>query len=217
MAYVNPAAIADLRRAYRQAGLAEQDLAPSWFEQLGRWLGHAVDADLPEPTAMTLATVDPDGRPSARTVLMKGYGPTGLTFFTNLTSRKATALDADPRAAAVLAWVALERQVCVTGDVQPLPREEVVAYAQSRPRGSQLSAWASHQSAVIAGRQVLVDRHGELAGRFGDGPIPVPPFWGGFRLVPLTVEFWQGRADRLHDRLRYRRQDGDWLVERLAP
>lgn len=225
MAAVPTTPAADLRRRYAAAGLAEADLAATWPEQLRRWLDDAAAAGVAEPTAMTLATVDPDGRPSARTVLLKGVDERGLTFFTNHTSRKGRALAADPRVALVLPWPAVGRQVCVTGDAEQLDAADSAAYARSRPRGSQIGAWASRQSRVIAGRAELEDRRAELERRFAGGPVPVPPFWGGYLVRPVTVEFWQARPDRLHDRLQFRRpdavpglaSDGGWIVERLAP
>lgn len=225
MAYVaDESSVAALRRNYRRDGFDRADLAETWRDQFEAWLHDAVAGDVVEPNAMTLATVDADGRPSARTVLLKGIGERGLVFFTNRTSRKGQALSADPRAALVVPWIALERQVCVTGDVEEISRAETISYASSRPRGSQLGAWISHQSRVIEGRAELERRRIELERRFG-ADVPVPEFWGGYRVLPLTVEFWQGREDRLHDRLRFRRVDGrpgaagddGWAVERLAP
>lgn len=209
--------LAELRRAYSGAGLAEADLAADPFTQLGRWVQEALDAGLTEPNAMVLATASADGQPSARTVLLKGFDERGLTFFTGYTSRKGGELAANPRASVVLPWYDLQRQVCVVGAVERTSRDETAAYFTSRPHGSQLGAWASHQSSVIGSRTELDERYAELARRYPDD-VPVPDFWGGFRLVPATVEFWQGRPSRLHDRLRYRRVEGpDWLVERLSP
>ncbi|HEX7353204.1 MAG TPA: pyridoxamine 5'-phosphate oxidase [Mycobacteriales bacterium] len=202
------------------------DLAPTWRAELDRWVAEVEAAGVPEPTAMQLATADADGRPSVRTVLRKGIDDRGIVFFTNRDSRKGRELAANPRAALCLAYLTLHRQVCVVGDVEEVTREETVAYATSRPRGSQVSAWASRQSQPVESRGVLEATWRELDERFGpDGPVPVPEFWGGFRVLPVTVEFWWGRRDRLHDRLRFRRADGrpgtagdgGWVLERLNP
>ncbi len=207
--------MADLRRDYALAGLAEGDLAATWLEQFDRWFGEA--AGLVEPNAVVLATATPDGVPSARTVLLKDYDERGLVVFTNLTSRKGREALANPRATLLFAWVELERQVVVEGAVEQVSREETEAYFRSRPRGSRLGAWTSHQSSVIPGREVLEQRQAELEERYADQDVPVPDFWGGLRVVPTAVEFWQGRPSRLHDRLRYRLAGDAWVVERLSP
>ena len=213
-----PRSLADLRRDYGRAGLSEGDVAATWEAQLDRWFADAQAAALPEPNAVVLATATPDGRPSARTVLLKGYDERGLVVFTNLTSRKAREAAANPHASLVVPWLELERQVVVCGTVERVGAEESAAYFRSRPRGSQLGAWASRQSSVVASRRVLEERRAALEERFAGQEVPVPDFWGGLRLVPETVEFWQGRPDRLHDRLRYTStDDGGWTIERLSP
>ena len=208
--------MADLRRDYARAGLDEHDLAPTWLEQFTRWFDEA--SGLTEPNAVVLATASPSGVPSARTVLLKGFDERGLVVFTNLTSRKATEALANPRATLLFSWVDLERQVTVEGDVEQVSPQETAEYFRSRPRGSQLGAWVSRQSSVLPDRDVLEARRAALEERFAGGEVPVPDFWGGLRVVPRAVEFWQGRPSRLHDRLRFRRtDDGGWVVERLSP
>jgi pyridoxamine 5'-phosphate oxidase len=207
-----------IRKDYARAGLHERDVDPSPIAQLDKWLHEAIAAEHPEPTAMTLATASPDGEPAARVVLLKGLDARGLTFFTGYESDKGRQLTQNPRACAVLFWVLLERQARVTGAISRVPRDETEAYFRSRPRESQLGAWASAQSTVIAGREELEARLDEVRARFGDGEVPCPPAWGGYRLVPDQVELWQGRPSRLHDRLRYtRKSEASWIVERLAP
>jgi pyridoxamine 5'-phosphate oxidase len=209
--------ISELRREYRAAGLDRDQLDDDPVAQFGRWFGEAERADLIEPNAMTLATSSPDGRPSARIVLLKGFGPDGFVFFSNYASRKGDELAANPNAALVFWWPPLERQVRLEGRVERTTTEESEAYWASRPLGSRLAALASAQSQVLAGREELVRRVEELAARHRDGDVPLPEAWGGYRLVPDAFEFWQGQPNRLHDRFRYtRRQDG-WLVERLSP
>lgn len=211
-------ALADMRKDYGLAGLQEKDLAKNPFRQFEAWFQEAAAAQITEPNAMTLATVGRDGRPSARTVLLKGSDGRGFVFYTNYDSRKARELEGNGRAALLFAWVPMERQIIIEGPVARVSREESAAYFQSRPRASQLAAWASPQSTVVAGRAVLEESFRVIEKKYEGREVPLPPNWGGFRLAPETVEFWQGRRSRLHDRLRYRREPGaDWVVERLAP
>ena len=211
-------ALADMRKDYTLAGLLEKDLAKNPFRQFERWFQEAEAAKIPEPNAMTLATTGRDGRPSARTVLLKGCDGRGFVFYTNYESRKGRELDGTPRAALLFPWVAMERQITVEGSVARVTREESEAYFHSRPRASQLVAWASPQSTAIAGRAVIEESYRVIEKKFEGREVPLPPNWGGFRVTPETVEFWQGRRSRLHDRLRYRRESGgEWVVERLAP
>ncbi|HEU4405205.1 MAG TPA: pyridoxamine 5'-phosphate oxidase [Polyangiaceae bacterium] len=211
--------LSELRRHYSLHELREETAEADPFAQFRRWFDEALgNAAVAEPNAMTLATIDRQGYPAARTVLLKGFDERGFVFYTNYESAKGRELAANPRAALVFFWAALERQVRVTGAVGYTSDEESDAYFASRPRGSQLGAWASTQSAPVSGRPELEARLAETVARFGDGPVPRPPRWGGYRLTPDAVEFWQGRPDRLHDRLRYVRGEGGlWRVERLCP
>ena len=210
--------LADLRKDYSLAGLAEKDLARDPFRQFEKWFQEAEAAKIPEPNAMTLATATREGRPSARTVLLKGLDGRGFVFYSNYESRKGRELDANPQVTLVFPWVAIERQVLIEGTATKVAREESEAYFHSRPRASQLGAWVAQQSAVIAGRAVLEDTMKALEKKYAGQEVPLPANWGGWRVAPETVEFWQGRRSRLHDRLRFRREkDGGWSVERLAP
>jgi pyridoxamine 5'-phosphate oxidase len=210
---------AALRRAYALGELSETGIASSWYEQLRLWFDAAADpnAAIVEPNAIQLATVSEAGLPSVRTVLVKALDERGIVFFTNYDSAKADDLAARPYAAAVFAWLAFERQVRLSGPVEKVTRSETEAYHAARPRGSQLGAWASPQSSVVGSRADLEQHMAAVEQRFADGPVPAPPDWGGYRLRPQLVEFWQGRADRLHDRIRYRLDGAEWVRERLAP
>ena len=207
-----------LRRDYGAAELDEGNAEIGWFDRLQAWFDEAVATDsIVEPNAIQLATVDPAGRPSVRTVLVKALDAKGIVFYTNYESAKAHDLAESPYAAAVFAWLPLERQVRLSGPVDRVSRAETEAYFASRPRGSQVGAWASPQSTVIGSRAELEAQVAAVEARFDGVDVPAPTNWGGYRLRPEVVEFWQGRHDRLHDRLRYRLADGVWVVERLAP
>jgi pyridoxamine 5'-phosphate oxidase len=209
--------VAELRREYAGAPLAEDAVAPTWLEQFQRWMDDAIAAAVLEPNAMVVATAGAGGRPGARTVLLKGVDEGGFAFFTHLDSAKGREVAENPQATLVFPWLDLARQVIATGAVEPVPAAESDAYFASRPRAAQVSSVASPQSQVIASRDELLRRRAEVEAAHGDG-VTRPERWGGLRVVPDTVEFWQGRPDRMHDRLRYRREPGGaWVVERLAP
>ena len=210
------AELADLRKSYERAALDESASAADPLQQFGLWMQQALDAQLPEPNAMTLATVGADGRPSTRVVLIKGFDARGIVWYTNYDSRKGRELAGNPFAALQFHWVELERVVRIEGRVERVSAEESDAYFQSRPLDSRIGAWASPQSQVIESRAVLVANAARYGAQFLLQP-PRPPHWGGFRLVPDRWEFWQGRKSRLHDRLRYRLEAGQWVRERLAP
>ena len=210
--------LADLRRNYSLRGLKETDLDPDPFKQFHTWFNDAVNANLLEPNAMILATATRDGKPSARTVLLKAFDERGFVFYTNYESRKGQELAENPQASVVFLWTELERQVRIEGIVEKCSAEESDAYFQSRPFGSRLGAVVSQQSQVISGRQVLETRLEELMAEYADQNVPRPSYWGGYRLKPASFEFWQGRPNRLHDRLHYYLvDDGNWRIERLSP
>lgn len=212
------ASIADLRKDYTRQGLSEAEVARDPFEQFQVWFEQALAAQVPEANAMTLATATAAGMPSARIVLLKGYDQQGFVFFTNYESHKGQELAQNPQAALVFWWAELERQVRVAGTVAKVSEQESDAYFYSRPTGSRLGAWASQQSQVISDREVLEHRLQALTQQYQDQEIPRPSHWGGYRVQPSTIEFWQGRPNRLHDRLCYVRQaDGSWRIERLSP
>ena len=210
--------LADLRRDYNLSGVSEKDLARDPFRQFERWFQEAEAAKIVEPNAMICSLANRGGQPSSRMVLLKGFDGRGFVFYTNYESRKGRELAENPRASLLFPWIAQERQVIIEGSVAKLSREESDAYFHSRPQASQLAAWASPQSAVIAGRNVLEEALKTLEKKYAGLEVPMPPHWGGYRVQPNMVEFWQGRHGRLHDRLRYRReQNGAWAIDRLAP
>ena len=208
--------IAEYRKDYTTAGLSEDDAGDDPFELFLHWFDDAVTAGLHEPNAMTLATATPDGKPSARVVLLKGFDDRGFTFFTNYDSRKGRELERNPNAALVFLWHELERQVRIEGPVAISSPAESDEYYAVRPLGSRLGAWASPQSAVIAGREILEEQQRELMAKHADGNVPRPPHWGGYRVEPVAIEFWQGRPSRLHDRIRFRKDEKSWHRERLG-
>lgn len=209
---------ANVRRDYHYGELRRADMAPEPFSQFEQWIGHALtEPGIPDPTAMVLATVDAHGQPSQRTVLLKDHGVDGFTFFTNLQSHKSTDMAAQPRVSLLFQWLTQSRQVIVSGTVQRTERATDEAYFASRPRASQLGAWASQQSRVLANREILDTAFAAETARFGDGEIPCPPNWGGWRVIPVRFEFWQGRPSRLHDRFVYEKHDEAWKISRLSP
>jgi len=208
--------VAELRRNYTRDGLSRADLDPDPVAQFRRWFTQAVEAQIVEPNAMVLGTTD-GKRPSARSVLLKAYDERGFVFFTNYESRKAKEIAANAHVSLLFPWYSLERQVSILGRAERISTAESLAYFVSRPHGSRLGAWVSQQSSVINSRQLLEMKLEEIKQKFADGQVPLPSFWGGFRVVPSEIEFWQGRENRLHDRFRYALSGSDWAVERLSP
>lgn len=218
MEKLSAAEIAALRRNYSQQSLSKATMYPDPVAQFERWFNEAIRSEIPEPNAMTLASASRDGKPSARIVLLKGFDQDGFIFYTNYNSRKGHELDENPHAAMLFCWLELERQIRIEGKVERIEASESKIYFQSRPRESQIGAWASPQSHVIENRSVLEDAVHDLANKHKHEPVlPLPPFWGGYRLIPKEIEFWQGRENRLHDRIRYTRSGSGWGIDRLAP
>ena len=209
--------IADIRREFQYAGLSRDDLNENPIEQFEKWFVDARDANLDNPNALSLATVNEDGSPSLRTVLLKAFDEKGFVFFTNYGSRKAHDLDCNPKSAMLFHWLELDRQVKIQGNVSRISTAESLAYFTSRPRGSQIGAWSSQQSSPIGSRTLLVQAFESMKKKFAEGEIPLPDFWGGYRLEPSVIEFWQGRENRLHDRFEFRRQGDAWDIQRLQP
>lgn len=209
--------ISDLRKDYRREALSRKLLQADPLDQFKVWFEQARKADLPEPNAMVLATVGKDYRPSTRTVLLKQLDSRGLVFFTNFQSRKAKQIEENPFVSAQFLWLELERQVAITGKAEKISTAESLAYFVTRPIGSRIGAWTSNQSSVIRSRSLLEAKLSEMKRKFADGEVPLPSFWGGFRIVPETWEFWQGRQSRLHDRFLYSQVEGNWQTERLQP
>jgi pyridoxamine 5'-phosphate oxidase len=210
--------LSDFRKEYSARGLHREDLGDDPTEAFDQWFRQATELAVHEPNAMTLATVSPDGSPSQRTVLLKAFDRKGFTFFTNYNSRKAAHIAANPAVCLLFPWITLERQVIIRGVAEKISAAESLGYFTTRPRDSQIGAWVSNQSEVISSRKILLMKIEEIKNRFKDGEIPLPSFWGGYRVVPQSIEFWQGGPARIHDRLQYNRQpDGSWKIDRLAP
>lgn len=210
--------LAALRQNYALNALSESDVLPDPIAQFGRWFDEAIDSKILEPNAFSLATASLEGRPSARTVLLKGFDKNGFVFFTNYESRKGNELEQNPNAAMLFTWLDLQRQIRIEGSIEKISVAESLDYFQSRPRASQIGAWTSPQSRPIASREVLEQNQAAIAAQYQDvEKLPLPPFWGGYRLAPTWFEFWQGRESRLHDRVVYSQHAGNWELSRLAP
>ncbi len=209
--------IGDMRRDFESDGLDRDDLNPNPVQQFEHWFEDARTAGILEPNAMSLGTSDREGRPDIRTVLLKYFDDQGFVFYTNYGSRKAAEMADNPNAALLFPWIGLNRQVIVQGSVEKVSKTESLRYFASRPRGSQIGAWVSEQSQVITSRVLLEQKVAEIKRKFGDGEVPLPSFWGGYRVMPHRIEFWQGRPSRLHDRFEYLRQDEGWVIQRLQP
>ncbi len=210
--------LGDLREEYGHDSLSEDSVHPNPIEQFRLWFDHAVDQKIPEPNAMSLATVDADAQPWQRTVLLKAYDEKGFVFYTNYESRKGKQLANNPKTCVLFPWIQLERQVIITGTVERISTSESLKYFASRPFGSRLGAWVSQQSSVVSSRSILLAKFEEMKNKFKDGEVPLPSFWGGYRIIPETIEFWLGGKSRIHDRIFYRKtESGDWSIERLAP
>jgi pyridoxamine 5'-phosphate oxidase len=209
--------LADFRKEYSDRGLKREEMNADPVAQFSTWFSHATELALYEPNAMTLATVDETGMPYQRTVLLKYYDGEGFVFFSNYSSRKAKQMELNPRVSLLFPWITLERQVIIQGTVEKISSAESLKYFMSRPRESQIGAWVSNQSEVITSRKFLMQKLAEIKEKFSHGEIPLPSFWGGYRVMPRTIEFWQGGPARLHDRFLYRKDDASWKIERLSP